>query len=382
MDPPGKPSYNAEPVPHPRDRNDPAAIRLGKPHRARDPVAQAFPLRIIGRFLTTRFFGKSVRTPNMTSKLPTLTLAGFLSAGLTVSTAVAQVDSPVSGAYANSQRVPPDRGKAPQRRGQDLLEQAVFALESRQSVSAKIRQSVDLFGKKLFGSGVYLEQRSDRQTLLRLEIKIQLGDRSSNLLEVCDGRYLWIYRKLRGEGALGRIDVLRIVRALEESGQIPGTEAMENWRGIGGLPKLLTGLDAAFAFDSVEETQLAGQLPVWRLEGSWKQDRLTRVLPKQEGTVKEDTPPDLTRLPDHLPDHVVLFLGKDDLFPYRIEYRRRKAKGQAGRDAPEDRPIVVMDLFQVSFNCPIHPTRFIYNPGDHEFSDQTDDFLKKLGLQK
>lgn len=318
----------------------------------------------------------------MTSKLPTLTLAGFLSAGLTVSTAVAQVGPHGPGAYVRPQRFPSDGVSPVQRGGQDLLEQAVFALESRQSVSAKIRQSVDLFGKKLFGSGVYLEQRSDRQTLLRLEIKIQLGDRSSSLLEVCDGRYLWIYRKLRGEGTLGRIDVLRIVRALEENGQMPGAGGIAGWPGLGGLPKLLRGLDAAFAFDSVEETQLAGQLPVWKLEGSWKQDRLARVLPKQEGTVKEDTPPDLTSLPDHLPDHVVLFLGKDDLFPYRIEYRRRGVKGQDGQDAPEDRPIVVMDLFEVSFNVPIHPTRFIYNPGDHEFSDQTDRFLEKLGLQK
>ena len=39
-----------------------------------------------------------------------------------------------------------------------------------------------------------------------------------------------------------------------------------------------------------------------------------------------------------------------------------------------------MELSEVDLNAAIHSTRFLYNPGDLEYSDETAEFLKKLGL--
>lgn len=333
-----------------------------------------------------RFFGKSVRTPNMTLRVPSLAMAGLFGSTLAVLAAKGQVEAPKGPEVAARH---PRNGVSEQRgtgaiTGQKLLESAIRTLERRRSISAEIRHSIDLFEQELVGSGVYLEERSHRGLLFRMELKIQLGDEPSSLLRVCDGRYLWMYRKLAGGESLSRIDVARVERALQESGDIHELAKVDRWPGLGGLSRLLRGLHRAYEFALVEETLLEGRdgpLPVLRLEGEWKRAKLAKLLPEQEKAIKAGKRADLSKLPAHLPDHVILFLGKADAFPYRIEYRRRTPqKGASAEEAARDRPLVTMELSEVNLNAAIHPTSFLYNPGDLEWADQTVPFLKKLGL--
>ena len=90
----------------------------------------------------------------------------------------------------------------------------------------------------------------------------------------------------------------------------------------------------------------------------------------------------MQRLPEHLPDGVVLFLGREDLFPFRVEYRRRMPRSPLGQGYEEDSAVVTMDLFEVSLNMPPDDLRFSFAPGNLEYSDQTDHFLERLGLKK
>lgn len=316
----------------------------------------------------------------MGSKLPVLTILGLSGTGLAIFAAIAQVEPPAP----ERDHLPSDNRQTEVRAqntvsGQELLEHAILTLESRPSVSARIRQSVDLFGHQPVGSGVYLEQRSGGQPLFRLEMRMQLGSESSSLLHVCDGRHLWVYRKI-GEGeTLGRIDVGRVAEALEDSGKMHQIAKVGYWPGLGGLPRLLRGLHAAFDFTSVEETRLADQMPVWRLRGEWKQARLAKLLPEQD-IADTGKPVDFSKLPPHLPDHVLVLLGKTDEFPYRIEYRRRTPNGHQAEGSSGSRAIVTVQLHQVNLSAPIHPTRFLYNPGDLEYSDDTNLFISRLGL--
>ncbi len=318
----------------------------------------------------------------MTARLPILTFAGLAGAGLVTWVVLGRVEpSPRPGGRSDT----PQKGHSDQRisppvSGQTILGHAILTLESRPSVAAKIRYSVDLFGQKPVGSGVYLGQRSEQGVLFRLSLRLQLGNEPSSLLHVCDGRYLWMYRKLGKAETLSRVDLARVARALEESGDIESLDKIDRWPGLGGLPKLLRGLHATFDFTPVGETRLAGQLPVWKLRGEWKPEKLAGVPPEEEEPVKKGKPGDLGELPGHLPDHVLLFLGREDAFPYRIEYRRRETDRPQGSELPEGRPIVTMELFEVNLNAPVDTTVFIYNPGDLECADQTADFLKSLGL--
>jgi hypothetical protein len=293
----------------------------------------------------------------------------------------ARPDAPSGNAGSAPPLPGPELGPARQPQAQAILETAVRILERRGGVSARIHQQIDLFGKQLVGSGVYFQQRSGQQHLIRLELRIQAGDQQCSLLQVLSppsskGHYLWTHRKLPGEEKLSRIDVVRAAAALEKAGDLPGRGAEGMLQGLGGIPKLLRGLQAAFDFSSAQRGRFDG-LPVWRLQGQWKPDRLAEILPDQKATIEAGEPADLSKLPERLPDHVVLMLGQEDLFPRRIEYRRRNAEKDGRRE--ESRTLVTMELFDVKLDTPIDRTRFIYNPGNTAFTDETENFINSLG---
>ena len=212
---------------------------------------------------------------------------------------------------------------------QAILRKAIVAIEARPSFSASVRHQVHLFDKHLFGSGSYQELRRGGAAMVRLELSIQIGNQVSSLLQVCDGKVLWTYRKLLDETSLTRIDAERDLRRFKEVAAAPGREPPATLPGLGGLSWVLRGLDANFHFTSAElgrVKQPVKYVPVWRLEGGWRPERLMDLLPRlspeQKTAIKQGKPADTTPLPKQLPDRVVLLLGQEDLFPYRIEYRR------------------------------------------------------------
>jgi len=331
-------------------------------------TAQDIRLRSNVRPVTTQFFGKSVNTGKMPAKIP----------GLPILCAFAFGWVPLVAAADRA----PNPASPPLRQSRQLLDGAIRGLEGHRSISAKIFQQVDLFDKRLIGSGLYLEQRRGSVRLMRQELRIQLGGQISSLVQVCDGRFLWTYQKLSGQEVLRRLDVARALPAIEQAKGLPLQGKLGGLPGLGGLPKLIHALDAAFDFQAAEPAVLrlqADHLPVWRLSGRWKPNLLAKLLPDQAKAIESGRAADLGKLPDHLPDHVVLKLGRDDLFPYRIEFRRTV---DALSDPPATRAMVTMQLFEVLFDVPIASNRFHYNPGDLDFEDETPRFLKSLGLEE
>jgi hypothetical protein len=262
---------------------------------------------------------------------------------------------------------------------QILLQTAIRTLEGRDSVTARLRYEVNLFDKRLVGAGSYAEQRPGRDNLLRMELKLQLGDESSSLVIVGDGRYLWQHRSLPSETTLTRVDLVRVVRAMDQPGAMPWRTNQPGLPGVGGLPKLLRGLDASFDFAKAEDgTWGKHKQRVWRLTGQWNRAELLRLLPKQKERIEKGEPPDLNKLPHYLPDAVVVLLGQEDRFPYRIEYHRTTVEPDDQRPGP----MMGIDLYEVRLNVPLDRSQFIYNPGATQFSDQTDALMESLGIRK
>ncbi len=262
-----------------------------------------------------------------------------------------------------------------------ILNRAIVALEDCHWISAKTRQRVELFGKQLVGSGTYVEQRTAQGRMFRLELKTQLGDEASILLQACDGRHLWVYEKYHDKPTLVRIDVAQVMQALEERGGLPHPGEMEQWPGLGGLPRLLRGLEAAFDFTSAEEVRLGDQLPAVRLRGEWKAQRLAQILPEQQQAITVGRGANLDKMSPHLPHYVVLYLEQPGLFPRRIEYWRRQPKSGRLQEPAPDKAIVTMDLFDVNINVPI-AANFSFDPGNLDYADQTERFLESTGLAK
>jgi hypothetical protein len=264
----------------------------------------------------------------------------------------------------------------------DILQRAIAVLESRQSISARVRQSSDIFGRHPLGSGIYLEQRDQQRpdvTLFRLEMRLQLDGQPSSLLQVCDGHCIWSYREIFQQQTLVRIDLDQVNRKLAEAGKWqPG--GMGSLPTLGGLPRLLQAVSSNFHFARAEQTLLRSQVPAWRLEGLWTPAKLERLLPEQAKSIQGGKTPDLSNLPKQVPDRVVVFLGMDDLFPYRIEYRRQPDKKESP-EAASDKMMTEIDFYDVAFDAAIPSSRFLYSPGSLPPADETEKFLGTLGLK-
>ena len=109
---------------------------------------------------------------------------------------------------------------------------------------------------------------------------------------------------------------------------------------------------------------------------------MATLLRAQARAVGEGKPIELSKLPPHLPDHVVLYLGKENLFPYRLEYCRFEPNPKGRHPPPRDGILVAVEIFDVAANIPIPATQFLYNPGNMEFTDQTETYLQSLRGKK
>jgi hypothetical protein len=234
-----------------------------------------------------------------------------------------------------------------------------------------------LLGRRLEGSGIYLQQGRGPERRLRFELKLQASNKTSSMLQVCDGTTLWIHEDLTDRKNLSRVDVARLRGARPKSP--PPAPQSNAWLALGGLPKLLMNLESSFQFGPVAESRLDA-LQVWTVEGQWKPARLAQLLPDQKAKIDAGIAADTRNLAPNLPDRVVLHLGCDDLFPYRIEYWRREPANKNARTDDRGKLLSVLEMFEVQFGAAIDPTQFAYQPVGLSPIDRTQEFLDKFGL--
>lgn len=330
----------------------------------------------------------------MSPKLPILAFlwllasSGLPSAAAAEAASVPALEKGETGAsqlLAQAGNVPSDKG------AQAILHRAVSTMEGRPSLFAKSSHHINLFGKpQLLGTALYMEQQTEKGRLLRTYLKITLGNQQvSTLVEVFDGQRLWTYEHL-GDKKLTLVDMNKADELLKGKGKLPEGGGVHSLPGLWGLSKLLRGLEADFVFTVVEQTTFIAadqsgqhQLPVWKLRGAWSPEKLATIFPDQAEALKKGNPANLDKLPEHLPDHVILYLGKDDLFPYEIDYQRKVPKRFWRRDRSESRSILTIKFTEVDFNSQFEEPEFKYNPGRDKLdtltpSDGTEAFVNKL----
>ncbi|MGA2033308.1 MAG: hypothetical protein ABSG68_13705 [Thermoguttaceae bacterium] len=266
---------------------------------------------------------------------------------------------------------------------QTLLPAAIRALEGRASFSARLSAQIELFQQRLEGTGSYLEQHEGPIPLICMELQVGIGGQVTHLRQMCDGHFLWVHHKLLDDNTatLTQIDVRELVERIQQADPGRRPQAMALLAGLGGLSKLLRNVDDSFEFTTVQSGKLE-QLPVWKLEGGWKRWRLLALLPKQKEAIEQGRPVNLSRLPEHVPDRIVLMIGQEDLFPRSIEYRRTLTEKERKGDGAEFRVLVAMQLRDVAFNVPIDRAKFAYNPGQPPTTNLTDAYLQALGLKR
>jgi hypothetical protein len=262
--------------------------------------------------------------------------------------------------------------------GEQLMRRATAAMCAHQGVKATIRQQADLFGYRLVGKGSYLQQGRGADTRIRLELTFHTDDQISSLLQVADGRYLWSERCHGDQRQVERIDIGRVRKQL---GKLTGSGAAVSREllAMGGLPELLVSLLEHFEFAQPQASRL-GDMPVYRLAGRWRPDPPSR-LAIFAGTLQESGSAAKKKPSPRVPREVHVLLGRDDLFPYVIQYEGgpsdETGQGRGGGSSPA---ALRIELFEVQLNGPIDPRQFVYRPGEIDSVDATRQNLKKLGV--
>lgn len=252
-----------------------------------------------------------------------------------------------------------------------LIRRAMTQLAQHRSVTAHLSEKIHLYGQEMTASGSYVQGPPERHWL-QMDLTLKVGPHDDFAQQRCDGTYLWLLRSIDGIPALSRIDVNRVLQTRKEKPQ-----AVPPALGLGGIADLLIALDRAFIFDSVREANLAregGALAVYAVRGRWRPERLVQWLPEQKAAIDGGRPPDLSHLPEMLPDHVYVLLGRDNLFPYRIEYRR---EARAKRAVAGDRCFVSFDFVDVVFNRPVDERQFRFAQGTYPVVDDTEGYLAR-----
>jgi len=291
--------------------------------------------------------------------------------------------------------------------GNQLLASAARNLERRASVSAKLRHQIAVSGQTLYGVGGYWQQGSGEDLKVRLEL--QIAGQDATLLQVCNSRFSWIDRRLPTGRTVSRIDLrqLRADPSLVSSNLSEIKPGQASWSAIspelttymGGLPFMLASLDENFAFLPPQAMRLAiatqpGEEPlttsVYAVVGQWKPERLAALLAKVQAdgqpapAEKSKNPNHKKKLPDRMPEEVLLLVGQADLFPYRIEYRKLETPQAFGADGPtipyqlSVHPMIVLEYSELVFDAPIAAGQFDYAPGDADFEDLTTSILERL----
>jgi hypothetical protein len=266
-------------------------------------------------------------------------------------------------------------------------------VHAESSVKANVRFRVNAFNHDVTGVGTYLQLGQGPEKLLRLELKAQVGDRPAIIQEICSEDDYWVRRDIPSFGTtVGRASLRPIRQATAKLGHLPVGDPMSAWIMLGGLPRLLEGLNQNFHFGPAKATEIkfastsgegTEQMPVWAVEGEWKPERL-------KGLLGDKASADAGRLPAQMPARVELVLGRVDeafpLFPYRITYYRAAPTIEGtGEEAEAARrqaavPLMVLEFYGVYHMSHLDPREFDYDPGDQEVADLTQSFLLRLGL--
>ena len=307
-----------------------------------------------------QFFGKSVRTNKMT---PIRTIL------------IAVLILPILSFHTHLNAQSPDTNVPT---AKSLLTQAAELLKQHHSIQSDITYQADLLGQQINGKGSYSELRTKQIPYMRMELKIPLEDKMGVLVKVCNGRYLWTYRKVLEHEKLEQVDMDRVQEAKEKKAGVSPTNRPGDFDpsltavGVGGLPTIVRELNENFDFSTPTEAKL-DQMPILRLEGTWNQANLLRLLPKQKKDIEQGQAPNLSELPPHIPDRVAVSLGAHDLFPYRIEYFRNNDRAGQGRGA-----LMTVYFYNIRFDQKISEAYFDYRPGELEPVDKTHEYIEKL----
>jgi outer membrane lipoprotein-sorting protein len=240
--------------------------------------------------------------------------------------------TPPAGAAGSVGKAADPSANEPPTEADKQVDAAVKLVAALKSVSANVLQKVDLLDQKFDVAGRFLKAPNNR---VYLNLKVSgLADASGQTLQVCDGQTLWDYQQILDSQNYRRIAVTQVFQKLSSPDIDPElrTQVLAQL-GFSGPEELLRGLRKAVRFTQKDPDTVDGK-DVWILRGEWR-DR-TGLL----GANNQPLPPTMP-LPAYVPSLVILTVGQDDGWPYKLRLvgKRPTMLMDTRKVGPDGRPI-------------------------------------------
>ncbi|MDR1382696.1 MAG: hypothetical protein LBJ67_02435 [Planctomycetaceae bacterium] len=272
----------------------------------------------------------------------------------------------------------------PQGEADSLFREMLSSVEGAISVSASIRQQINLFGTEFHGLGSYHELKTPElhgkeMTRFRLELQIQspatakeVGSPNSITI-VCDRTYKYIYRyiSLEDEKFLERIEIKRLTDALEATRRSDIPMEVGSMFGLGGLAGMLREMRKRYDFlETPIRTQIGeenNKINVRKIRGQLK-PALAKSLTETVANAKKQ------KIPNHIPTTIDVFIGDDDRFPFRFDYF-----WTADASPPSAERFGYLLFYNQVLHDPISETMFDYFPSENlSPTDVTDQVISRM----
>ncbi|MFO1066773.1 MAG: hypothetical protein U0892_23180 [Pirellulales bacterium] len=193
------------------------------------------------------------------------------------------------------------------------------------AVACRVRQSISLVDRKLFGVGQYAHGGGSAWGKMKLSIRIPAGDQVNTLQQISDGRVLYTTRHIGDQSLRTRVNIERVREQLGTITRADFQDPMVSlYLAIGGQPELLRTLCQQYHWYWVRPGKL-GDVDVWWLRGR----RAGKEAGKDAAPLKGQTELDLLLTGNDpvkvLPEHVQIAIGNSAPLPYwlyRVEQTR------------------------------------------------------------
>ncbi len=364
----------------------------------------------------------------MKSSLRYLTLAGFLAIASVVAWFVAR---PALDRWGHAAGRAEDNGVTPARisrlesvlahnihaddSGDRQLLLAISNLETHSSIRTDVTHDATVGNNLVSVTGEYKQQGTGTRRNVYWSLKSKLGGVDTSFKQVSDGRFLWTVRNLASGQYIDNVDLWQLRQKATSQMLPPKIPAVgeatssqlsaQTAANFGGLPMLIESLRENFEFTAPRQFRMPDGTEVIGLIGRWQPEALAAMLiPPRKRKSEEPAGADVVEvmtaaglrealknylqeypLPERVPHHVLVLLGRDDLFPRHIEYR-------SARDPLSDPQLAESELFQFStrplarlkfdrivFGAPIDTRDFIFPPPETpQWRDKTSNYQRRI----
>ncbi len=255
--------------------------------------------------------------------------------------------------------------------GQAMLRQALAAAVRHESIAASVRHRANMLGYRLFGKGTYLQQGRGLDIQTRLELECHLGQEHYGCVQIADGRFVWTDWQFPDRRSVLKVDLHKVAEAFRDASPMD-IRARVPVAGVGGLPMLLRSLHAGFAFEPPRPAAI-GALDAWRLIGRARgpspHDPDTQTA---GGELRAENP----TVHPHVPQTVQLLLGREDLFPYVVQFRRDRMARPMDRETSDPDCLLLLEMYEVRFGARIDSRQFVYRNDSVRTQDVTEQYLR------